>query len=142
VAGVLSPQGRLVLVDFHPYVLTFEYDWTPKYSYFSEGKPTTWESGIGDYVADSGGALAPMGYEEGVKEFRNPHATHEFTWTMGELVTALLDAGLTLAAFREYPYMNGARLFADMVEKDGRRMFPPERMPSLPLMYGLVAVKP
>jgi hypothetical protein len=28
-----------------------------------------------------------------------------------------------------------------MLEKPGRRMVPPDRMPALPLMYGLVAEK-
>jgi hypothetical protein len=66
----------------------------------------------------------------GVKDFKNPHRTHEFSWGIGEVVTALLEAGLTLLALREYPYANGCRQFHGMREIEGNRMIPPEKIPS------------
>jgi hypothetical protein len=97
--------------------------------------------GIGDYVADSGPALAPMGYEAGVQDFCNPHRSHEFNFGIGEILTALLGSGLKLARFVEYPYSNGCKQFNRMRELEGFRMAPPADLPSLPLMYGLVATK-
>jgi SAM-dependent methyltransferase len=141
-AEVLKPGGRFVCVDFHPFWMVFEYDWTLKYPYFGEGRVFTWEEGIGDYVGGSGAALAPSGYEEGVRDFKNPCRSHEWQWPLGEIVTALLDAGLTIAALREYPYSNGAKLFEGMRETPGLRMVPPEGIPTLPLMFGIVAHKP
>jgi SAM-dependent methyltransferase len=141
IAAILKPGGRFVTVEFHPFAMVFEWDWSHKYPYFGEGMPLTFEHGIGDYVALSGGALAPSGYLDGVKDFVNPHRGHEFQWGIGEVASALLDAGLTITVLREYPYMNGAKLFDRMRELPGKRMVPPEEVPNLPLMFGLVAQK-
>jgi SAM-dependent methyltransferase len=141
IAAILKPGGRLVLVEFHPFAMVFEWDWSHKVPYFAEGAPLTFEHGVGDYVALAGEALAPSGYVEGVKDFVNPHRGHEFLWGIGEVATGLLDAGLAITALREYPYMNAARLFDRMRELPGKRMVPPEDVPNLPLMYGLVAQK-
>jgi SAM-dependent methyltransferase len=139
IAAVLAPGGRFVLVDFHPFSMVFEWDWTLKYPYFHEGEPMGYESGIGDYVAMSGPVLAPSGYLEGVVDFKNPHPGYEFDWTIAEILGALLGAGLAITAYREYPYANGAKLFSGMRELPGGRMVPPEGIPALPLMYGLSA---
>jgi SAM-dependent methyltransferase len=141
IATVLKPGGRFVAVDFHPFAMTFGEDWSHMFPYFGNGEPLTWAEGIGDYVAASGGALAPSGYLEGVKDFENPYRVHEFQWGIGEIVTALLDAGLIITAFKEYPYSNGAKTFQRMREMPGRRMVPPEQVPNLPLMYGIAAHK-
>ena len=65
--------------------------------------------------------------------------SHEFQWGIGEIVTALLEAGLIVEVLKEYPYSNGCKLFERMREASGRRMFPPLDVPSVPLMYGIVA---
>ncbi len=93
-------------------------------------------------MALSGEALAPSGYEAGVEDFKNPHPVDEYQWGLGEVVGALIDAGLILTALREWPYSNGARLFERMQETPGRRMIPPPEVPNLPLMYGLAARRP
>ena len=67
---------------------------------------------------------------------------YEFSWGVGEIVTATLDAGLQLTTLREYPYTNGFRRFTDMRELSGNRFTMPEGMPNFPLMMGLVAQKP
>jgi 2-polyprenyl-3-methyl-5-hydroxy-6-metoxy-1,4-benzoquinol methylase len=141
ISTILKPGGQVVVVDFHPHAMTFEWDWTLTTGYFHDGKPMSFANGIGDYVAMSGAALAPSGYVEGVQDFVNPHPGHEFNWTISEILSALMDAGLNLTAFHEYPYMNGGKLFDRMREMPGGRMYPPEGMPSLPLMYGLRAEK-
>jgi SAM-dependent methyltransferase len=142
IAAVLKPGGRFVLVDFHPLSMVFDWDWSHRFPYFAEGVPRTYEHGIGDYVALSDGALAPSGYVEGVAAFVNPHRGHEFQWGIGEIATALLEAGLVITALHEYPYSNGGKLFDRMRELPGRRMVPPEDLPNLPLMYGIAARKP
>jgi SAM-dependent methyltransferase len=141
VASILRQGGRFTLVEFHPLIAVFTDEWSVKFDYFSDGQAISFENGIGDYVAMSGEALAPSGYLEGVQNFVNPHRGHEFQWSVGEVVSALIDAGLALTALREYPYMNGGKLLAGMRETPDHRMFPPEGMPSLPLMYGLSAEK-
>jgi SAM-dependent methyltransferase len=160
IAAVLKPGGRFVIVDFHPFAAIFDYDWNLKFPYFAEGQVFTCKSGISDYVAAAGTALTPSGYLEGVKNFQNPYRCHEFLWGIGQIITSLLTAGLNLAVFKEYPYSNGAIFKFPKISNDsnavlrnvsytidkreipGCRMIPPESIPSLPLMYALVAYKP
>jgi len=110
-----------------------------RHDYFGHGEPLTWDDGVGDYVAQAGEALVPWGAQAGVADFVNPHPVHEYGWGLAEIVEALLRAGLVLETLREYPYANGAKLCERMRETPGRRMHPPDGLPSLPLMFGLSA---
>ena len=141
ISAILGPAGRLVLVDFHPAAEMFDEQWNLAHDYPSGGEPRLLREGVGDYVGESGGGLTPAGFVEGTRDFENPHRSHLFRWGLGEVVTALADAGLRIAALEEYPYSNGERLFARMRELPGRRMFPPEDVPAVPLMYGISAEK-
>lgn len=141
VAAILNKDGRVVLVDFHPFVMVFGDDWSLAYDYFGKGEPLTWDDGIGDYVAMAGEGLAPSGYLAGEENFQNPHPSHEFQWPVSEIITALLEAGLRLTVFREYPYFNGAKLFNEMRQGEDGRVYPPEGFPSLPMTYAIAAVK-
>ena len=141
ISTILTPGGKLVLVDFHPFAMVYEWDWTLKYPYFAKGKAMEFDDGIGDYVAMSGNCLAPSGYLEGIVNFKNPHPVKEFQWSIEEILSAVIEAGLTLKVYREYPYTNGARLFKSMREEAEGRLFAPPGFPSLPLMYGLLAIK-
>jgi SAM-dependent methyltransferase len=141
IGKILSPGGKLVLMEFHPLASILEDDWSIKYDYFTTGKEMNWGDGIGDYVDLSGSALCPMGKVEGIKGFVNPHPCNEWVWTISDILESVIAAGLTVKTFKEYPYSNGARLMNDMVEKPGGRMYPPAHLPALPLMYGLVAEK-
>ncbi|HEX5725764.1 MAG TPA: class I SAM-dependent methyltransferase [Longimicrobiaceae bacterium] len=142
VAAVLEPGGRLVVMEFHPVLGMFDERLELRYPYFAAEEPLRWDEGVGDYVAFSGEGLAPMGYHEGVRDFRNPHPAFEFPRGMGEVVTAVLEAGLALEVLREYPYTNGWAPFAGMRDTPDGRRWPPEGVPSLPLMFGLAARKP
>lgn len=142
IAAVLAPDGRFVLVEFHPAAMMFDEQMRLRFPYSSGGEPISVPEGVGDYVAESGAGLL-HGAEggEGISDFCNPHPSHEFAWGVGEVVAALLDAGLLLETFREYPYSNGWTPFAEMRELSGGRMALPEGTPALPLMYGVVARK-
>ena len=126
---------------FHPFSLVFDPQWTPRHDYFAEG-PIEEPDGVGDYVADSGETLALDAYHAGVEEFRNPNPAFEFYWGVGEVVSALVEAGLTLERLVEYPYSNGWAAFANMQDLGGGRLAPPPSMPRIPLMYGLSATRP
>lgn len=103
-------------------------------------RPMLTTVGISNDVATSGTGLA-IDYQTGIENFRNPYRSHEFQWGMAEVVTALLNTGLTLKIFKEYSYSNSCKLFERMRETSDRRNFPPEDVPNLPLMYGIVAQK-
>jgi SAM-dependent methyltransferase len=141
ISAVLEPGGCFVLVDFHPATDMFDENFRLVRDYPSGGEKLALEEGVGDYVGESRGGLTPAGSSEGVKGFENPEPAHLFRWGLGEIVTALAGAGLRITALEEYPYSNGERHFDGMRETGGRRMFPPEGIPLLPLMYGIRAEK-
>ncbi len=140
VAAILKPGGRFVTIDFHPFINLFEWDLERKYSYFTNGEALTFEEGVGDYVALSEHGLINGDYVEGVKDFKNPYRGHFFTWGLGEIVTALLEGGLTLSSLKEYPYANGFKPFEDM-HNSGRRWYLPADQPNMPLMFSISARK-
>lgn len=147
IAAALKPGGHFVLVEFHPILgildgaLSGNWTWASDYL---GGEHHAYEHGIGDYVAMSGSGLALDGQPDTeAVNWENPHPSHEFTWGLAEVLTALLDAGLSLAAVREYPYSNGFKPFPEhMIELPGRRMTFGEGMPRIPLMYAVRALKP
>jgi SAM-dependent methyltransferase len=139
IAGILNPSGCFVLIDFHPAADIFDRAWNHVNDYPSGGEPLLLDRGVGDYVAASGGGLTPAGFVEGVRDFENPEGCYLFRWGLGEVVTALAEAGLRITALEEYPYANGERKFAGMRELPGKRMVPPEHIPTVPLMYGIRA---
>ncbi|AHY47402.1 Glycosyl transferases group 1 [Rubrobacter radiotolerans] len=141
VRDVLAEGGALALVDFHPVSMVFDREWRVAESYYAGGEPLDLPEGVGDYVGESGGGLVASGFAEGVREFSNPESCTLYRWGLGEVVSALAEAGFTVERLEEYPYANGERHFLRMREGEGRRMYPPEGMPSLPLMYGVRAAK-
>ena len=142
IAAALRPGGRFVCMDFHPYAMVFDETWKLRFDYGQGAEPTLWKDGVNDYVAASADGLAPTGLQAGVSDFENPHPVYEFQWSVAQLVSALLEAGLVLRAFREYPYTNGWRGFEPMRALPERRWATPEGMPELPLMLGVVAERP
>ena len=141
IAGILNPGGRFVLVDFHPAADIFDREWNHVHDYPSGGEPLLLDAGVGDYVAASNGGLTPAGFVDGVRDFENSASCHLFRWGLGEVVTALAEAGLRITALREYPYANGERKFTRMRELREKRMVSPEDVPQIPLMYGIRAEK-
>jgi SAM-dependent methyltransferase len=133
-ASLLAPGGRLVSVEFHPLFNVFEPGWVIERSYFGP-REWRWEEGVQDYV----GYLAddPAEREE-ARAWVNPNACVEFQWTVADIVTAVLDAGMALEALREYPYANGWQAFPEMRGDDQRRFHPPAGR-ELPLMLALAA---
>lgn len=136
IAGVLRPGGRFVLVEFHPAAMMLGSDLRPKWPYSGGGAPLP-SDGVTDYVAGSGdGLLHGAEYQAGVEDFTNPHEAWEFTWGLADVVTAFLNAGLTLETLREWPYSNGCTFFPGM-RQEGRRFRAPAGVADFPLMYGL-----
>jgi len=139
IAAVLAPGGRFVMIEFHPFLAMLDDAGCRIAHDYGGGWLWTFDEGIGDYVAWAGPSLAPSGYLEGMRDFRNPHPSHEFVWGVGDLVSALLDAGLRLEVLREYPYANGFPAFDGTVELPGGRFAPPPDRPRIPMMMGLAA---
>lgn len=139
ISAALKPGGRFVVVDFHAVTHMFNWQLELQYPYFMNGEAQTFDEGVGDYVAISGNT-GGMEHIEGVKDFKNPFRGHQYTWGIGEIVSALLDAGLTLKHLKEYPYANGFKPF-DGMQTSGRRCAFPADQPDIPLMFSIIACK-
>jgi len=63
------------------------------------------------------------------------------TSSLTALVTAVLDASFELRVLREYPFSNGDRVYASLIEAPGRRGIFPDGAIAMPLTFGLVAKK-
>jgi SAM-dependent methyltransferase len=142
VAGVFAPEGRLVVVDFHPALESLGPDWKPRTTAASDGELVSSDEGVSDYVAEAKAALVPWGYEEGEATFVNPFRCHEFEWTLGSIRGAIEEAGLNVDVLEEYDYLNGAALRPGMRLGSGRRWYPPEGVAAPHLMFGLTAGAP
>ncbi len=138
VAQVLAPHGRFILMEFHPVSNMFSADWAFTRPYPASGRQLALD-GVGDYVGASAGGLAPATTPAATPTFQNPEPCTLFQWGVGEVVTALAQAGLILTTLQEFPFVNGERPFERMRATPERRMYPPEDVPAPPLMYGLVA---
>ena len=89
VAHFLRPGGTFYMVEFHP-ALTMLDDTgaATAYPYFEQAEPVRYDA-RGSY-ADTGAAFE--------------HVAYDWPHSLGEVVTALLNAGLRLTALHEYPY--------------------------------------
>lgn len=131
VTELLAPGGRLFLREGHPMLWTMDEESPPgclvvRYPYF-----TTTE---------------PLFFEE-QNSYANPAATiavpGSYSWNhgLGEIVSAVLDAGLTLTGLVEHDECEWQAL-PWMVKADSGRHVLPDGRERLPLMYTLTAVRP
>jgi hypothetical protein len=85
-AALLRPEGRLYLHDGHPLAWALaEDELCVEHSYFEEPEPS---------VSD-----ADVTYTDGDGRLRNTRA-YEWNHSIGEIVTAMLDQGLSVIALR------------------------------------------
>jgi SAM-dependent methyltransferase len=116
VAAALRPGGRLIVEEEHPLAACLRIEagrLVVDDDYFRRGSP--WVSN-GWYHFKGG---------EGAKESKN-----EFNWPIGDVVTALVRAGMRIEALEEFPSQPGWR-FGDQLEQAQR----------LPGSFLLVAAK-
>lgn len=125
VASLLAPGGRFVIRDDHPMSMTLDDDASDglrvEYPYFQQDQPLTWDD-EGSYVeAPEGGPV--------VSHTRN----HQWNHALGEILTALLRAGLVIDALEETPYSAWVRwpdlMVADEAGRGFRLLDRPERLP-------------
>lgn len=132
VAGLLAPGGRLFLREGHPILFALA-DPRPdgllvvEYPYFEHAEPSVWDE--------------PGTYVETDTEFQHT-LTHEWNHGMGEIVTALLSAGLTITALEEHDSVpwNALEGYMELLPDGEYRLT--DRPGRLPLSYTLQAVKP
>lgn len=122
VARFLKPGGTFYIVEFHPFLETLDEAGEHfAYPYFSTRLPLRFDES-GSYASES--------------DFLG--TSYEWTHPLSEVVTALLDTGLTLAYLREFPYSTYAYP-GYLVQAAPDRYGWPDEHPVLPLMYAIKA---
>jgi SAM-dependent methyltransferase len=122
-AALVAPGGCFYLAEFHPFAHVFaEDELTVAYPYF-QAEPFEWEE-PGSYA------------EPGASTVHNRSV--EWNHGLGAVVSALVAAGLRLEFLHEHDHTVEPRWPFLERSADGNYRLP-EGMPSLPLMYSLLA---
>jgi SAM-dependent methyltransferase len=132
VASLLRPGGRLFLREGHPVLWALDYERTDgllalELPYFEHPEPQIYTDG-GTYV-ETDASFAHT-------------TTHEWNHGLGEIVTAVLEAGLTLTGLVEHTSVPWQALPQGMHEIGGGEWQLDERPERLPHTYTLQAVRP
>jgi ubiquinone/menaquinone biosynthesis C-methylase UbiE len=131
-AHFVRPGGRFYVTEIHPVAMTFENEAVAPgelrlaYPYWSHAKPLSFE--VRGSYADRD---APT---EGLVE-------HGWDHSLGEIVTALIEAGLQVDFLHEFDFVDWPLDFL-VQGADGRWRLPPETAGELPLFFSLRATKP
>lgn len=133
VAHFLAPGGTFFISEIHPVAQVFENDGVAPgelrltYPYFEHVEPLTFavKGSYADPTADVGGDLTEHGWDHG----------------LGEIVTALIEAGLRIETLIEHPFLEWKTDFL-VEDGDGRWRLPPGTAGDLPLMFSLRATRP
>ena len=123
----LRPGGTFYIVEFHPVLATLEPSASggarPCYSYFCQ---ELYSPGDGPSYAGSETIASP---------------NYEWQHSLGEIVTALADAGLEIEFLHEFPFCHFQALPSMVQGDDGWWRFP-EKNDSIPQMFSIRATKP
>jgi SAM-dependent methyltransferase len=131
VAGLLRPGGRLFIREGHPMMWSIDDERDDDllvlaYPYFEQVEPLVWNE-AGTYVAT-----------DAVIEHT---VTHQWNHGLGEIVTALLDAGLMITGLVEHDTVPWLALPGKMTDAGGGEWRLTDNPARLPCTYTLQAVK-
>ncbi|GAA0554178.1 class I SAM-dependent methyltransferase [Paractinoplanes ferrugineus] len=131
VSALLRPGGRLFIREGHPVLWSIDEtapgnDLVIKYPYFERAEPLVFDD--------------PGTYVETDAEFTNS-TTHEWNHGLGEIVTAVLDAGMTLTGLVEHQSVPWEALPGRMHETADNEWQLNETPDRLPVSYTLQASK-
>jgi SAM-dependent methyltransferase len=132
VAQFVAPGGIFFITEGHPVMNVFENEGVRPgelrlaYPYWEHPDPL---------IFPVKGSYADPTADVGVQK------EHSWDHGLGEIVTALIDAGLRIESLVEHPFLDWSTDF--LVEADpGRYVLPPDAAGELPLMFSLRARKP
>ncbi len=133
VAHFLAPGGIFFITESHPVIMAFENEGVAPgelrlvYPYWEHEDPFRFEV-KGSYADPDADVVG--------------QTEHSWDHGLGEIVSALIDAGLEIRSLVEHPFLDWKVDF--LVESpDGTWRWPPDGGPGeLPLMFSLLATKP
>ena len=128
---MIKPGGRFHMVEFHPVMQTLmkREDGTVVMGnpYFNEGAMAYKPDGTGSY------ATPHMPINE---------TTYEWAHSVGEVVTAISNAGLSIVHLNEFPYTTQGDFMACLNEDQHGLWRYPDSKHGVPLTYAIMARKP
>lgn len=131
VSHFLKPGGTFYITEIHPVAQAFENEGVApgelrlQYPYWEHPEPLAFEV-AGSYADRAATVTSPT----------------EYGWdhSLGEIVTALIDAGLRVESLREFPWLDWQLDFL-VQSADGKWRLPPGPPGELPLSFSLLAMK-
>jgi SAM-dependent methyltransferase len=131
VVALLAPGGLLHLREGHPMLGALDEHRSPelvvRYPYFETVEPLVFD--------EPGTYTDPDAHIE-------HRTTHEWQHGIGEVVTALLDVGLTLTSLREHRFLEWQAHPHMVLTPEGTYVLPEPQRDLVPLMYSLTARAP
>ena len=131
-AHFVQPGGRFYVTEIHPVANVFEDEGVRpgelalRYPYWEHVEPLSFPV--------EGSYADPTAHVEATRE-------HGWDHGLGEIVTALIEAGLRIETLREYPFVNWPLAFLDEAA-DGTWRLPGDLDGRLPLFFSILASKP
>jgi 2-polyprenyl-3-methyl-5-hydroxy-6-metoxy-1,4-benzoquinol methylase len=132
VAHFVKPGGCFYITEIHPVAQTFENEGVRpgelvlRYPYWEHRAPLSFPV-QGSYADPTATVTATV--------------EHGWDHGLGEIVTALIEAGLEIRSLREYPFIEWRLDFLAEADDETWRL-PPTVAGELPLMFSILAVKP
>lgn len=117
----LKPKGKFVMVDFHPFVWTFNDEMTSIYYDYFNTKPII-ETQKGTY-ADNNAAIETT--------------THSWNHPISDILNSLIKNHLILKEFNEYDYSNYT-CFQNLLERTTNEYVFKHIKQAIPMMYSIV----
>lgn len=131
ISHFLKPGGVFYIREMHPILWSMDYEREDglkvlEFPYFEKAEPIMWEDGTT--------------YTDGDAQLKHT-VNYEWNHSIGEIITSLIEAGLSIEYLKEYPYLSG-KFGVPGVEQgdDGMWRFPDSK-DSFPLMYSIRATK-
>ncbi|WP_281557722.1 class I SAM-dependent methyltransferase [Thalassomonas sp. RHCl1] len=118
IANSLKAGGRFYLVEFHPFN-----DVLSGYGYFPSKTPDIEEEGT--YTENCSGETSTM---------------HTWPHSLSEVITALINAGIAIEGFQEYPY-SPYNCFPDLEYVEDQGYCLPFKGQTIPLVYSITGQK-
>jgi SAM-dependent methyltransferase len=126
VSRFVSPGGRFYLVEFHPFLYVFDYERAERaeHAYFYQPQPLSY--------LENGSYADPAAHGEMI--------AHAWSHPVSSVINALVDAGLTVRRFDEFPY-SSINCFPFVREAEPGRYVHATLPRLFPLMYSVLAEK-
>lgn len=124
ISNSLKENGRLILVEFHPFVWMFDNDFEYfQYNYFN--KEVIIESEEGSYAS---------------RDDKQQISSYGWNHSLSEVISSLLNNGMEIQSFEEYDF-SPYNIFPDMIEEEKNRFRIKKFGDKFPLVYSIVAKK-